>query len=300
MPASSLKKVDFTPSVKSRYAVKLAEGSPSPAKVDRSRPSDHFEPAIPYDSSAFVIHDYNEDWDDEDSDVVYPSLPTLSPRQGASKEAFSSKAKDHGRRESKEFKSIFTTISKDTPTSLTSVNTTVNRTNPLANAARVAQSPIKPQPSPSSIRRVRNSEPVQPFEDTIGTVPHGIPGKKRRMQSEIANDKFGRDDDAKENRLVPHVSHMPGSWDEDTIEVAIDEGDQRGGKRARFEKIEEPELEKEKTGSPIKRSVAREAAARNAKDRKSKASIGGVAASASKGVLSLSRLNMLARPKSRN
>lgn len=119
------------------------------------------------------------------------------------------------------------------------------------------------------------------------------------MQSEHADDKYGRDDDAKENRRVTHVSNMPGSWDEDTIEVAVDEGDQRGGKRARFEKTEESEMEKEKTGSPVKRSVAREAAARNAKDRKSKASIGG-ATSGSKGVLSLSRLNMLARPKSRN
>lgn len=296
VPASSQKKVDFTPSVKSRYAVKLAEASPSPAKVDRSRPSDHFEPAIPYDSSAFVIHDYSEEWEDDDSDVVYPSLPTLSPRQGTSSGAFASKAKDHSRRESKEFKSIFTTIPKETTTSLTSVNTTVNRTNPLSHAARVAKSPPKLQQSPSTIRHVRTSEPIQPFEDSIETVPHGLPGKKRHIDSAIADDKFGQDDDAKENRRVIHHSAMPGSWNDATIEATIDEGDQRGGKRARFEKAKEPE--KVMTGSPIKKSAAREAAVKSARDRKSKASIGG-AASTGKGVLSLSRLNMLARPKSR-
>lgn len=297
VPASSSKKVDFTPSVKSRYAVKLAEGSPSPAKVDRNRPTTHFEPAIPYDSSAFMIHDYNEDWEDDDSDVVYPSLPALSPKPKTFGGNFSTKSKDHNRRESKEFKSIFTTISKDAPTSLTSVNTNVNRTNPVTNAAQIARSPAKSQQSPSSIRRVRNSEPVQPFEDTINTMPHGLPGKKRRMEATVANDKYGQDDDAKENRRVAHMSgNMPGSWDEDTIEVAIDEGDQRGGKRARMEHIEE--TKQTETGSPVKKSAAREAAVRSARDRKSKASIG-APVSVGKGVLSLSRLNMLARPKSR-
>lgn len=295
VPMSSQRKVDFTPSVKSRYAVKLAEGSPSPAKVDRSRPLDRFEPAIPYDSSAFIIPGYNEDYDDDDSDVVYPTLPALSPRPGSASEAFSSKAKQLSRRESKEFKSIFTTIQKDPSKSLTSVNTNVNRTDPLTNASHVAQSPMKAQPSPSTIRRIRNSELVQPFEDSINTVPHGIPGKKRRMQSEIVNDKFGRDDDAKENRRMSHQSSMPGTWDEDTTKVATDEGEQRGGKRARLEENED--LAKERAGSPVKKSAAREAAARNAKDRKSKTL--NSRPSTGRGVLSASRLNMLARPKNR-
>lgn len=288
-PPSSIKKVDFTPSVKSRYAVKLAEGSPSPAKLDRSKPTVSFEPAIPYDSSAFVIDDHEDDWDNEEDDVVYPSLPTVTNAPVVN--TFAQKAMDHNRRESKEFKSIFTTLHPrpDTSSSLTTANTNVNRTNPETHASKVVQhSPQKPTTSESpTIRRVRTVEPVQPFEDRIQTVPHGLPGKKRRIESSIVNDKFGQDDDAKENRRVSHFPDIPGAWN-DTPEEQ-DEGEKRGGKRVRLGKSEEPELQ---TTSPVKKpSAAREAAAKSAKDRKSKASLGGV--------LTMSRLNMLARPKQR-
>ncbi|KAK5070900.1 hypothetical protein LTR64_003874 [Lithohypha guttulata] len=309
VPASSQKKVDFTPSVKSRYAVKLAEGSPSPAKLDRSQLPKEWEPAIPYDSSAFVVTN-DDDWEDDDSAIVYPSLTALDARPPTRQEpgpvnhtidAFTQNAKNHGRRESTEFKSIFTTLhpKPDTPsTTLTSVNTNLNRTNPVTNAYCVATSPPKQPQSPPTIRQVRTSEPVQPFEDRIQTVPHGLPGKKRRMASEIANDKFGNDDDAKENRRVTHAASIPGAWNDSVVEE--DEGEKRGGKRVKVAPVEEPE---QKNTSPLKKpSAARELAAKTAKERKVKASIGGAGAAAgtsSRGVLSLSRLNMLARPKNR-
>ena len=144
---------------------------------------------------------------------------------------------------------------------------------------------------------------MQPFEDRVATVPHGLPAKKRRMDSNIANDKFGTDDDAKENRRITHHAHIPGAWNDSTVEADADEGERRGGKRARITKSEEPERE-EGSVSPVKKpSAARELAAKTAKERKAKASIGGPAAASASGgrksALSLSRLNMLARPKSR-
>lgn len=303
VPASSQKKVDFTPSVKSRYAVKLAENSPSPAKVDRNRISEEYRPAIPYDSSAFVVNN-DEEWEDEDSGVADPSLPSFDSRPQSRAgpvnhtiDAFTQRAKQEGRRESREFKSIFTTLHpkpNDTG-ALTAANTNLNRTDPATNAQKVALSPSKPAQSPSTIRQVRVSEPVQPFEDRVETISHGLPGKKRRMQSEVADEKFGMNDDAKENRRVT-AAHIPGAWNDDTE----DEGEKRGGKRARVGKSVEPE-EKQVT-SPVKKpSAARELAAKTAKERKVKASIGGAGATPglSKGVLSLSRLNMLARPKNR-
>lgn len=311
IPASSHKKVDFTPSVKSRYAVKLAEASPSPAKLDRSRFPDTWKPAIPYDSSAFIVN-YDEEIEDDNSSVVYPELPDLSPQHPSKTNVgpvdhtvhnFAQKAKEHGRRESKEFKSIFTTLHpKSDNSSLTSVNTNLNKTNPISNAARVAASPLKSQQNASSIRRIRPSDPVLPFEDRIQTVPHGLPGKKRRMESEVENEKYGNDDDAKENRRVNHGAHIPGAWNESFAEHEEDEGEKRGGKRAKVTKDEVPDKEKALGLSLIKKpSAARELAAKTAKDRKAKASPGGVRAGdrSSRGVLSLSRLNVLARPKSR-
>lgn len=311
LPASSQKKVDFTPSVKSRYAVKLAEASPSPAKLDRSRMNDIWEPAIPYDSSAVVIS-CDTDWDNDDDDgVTYPALPNLSPKHilkpignpvDHTVHAFTQKAKDHGRRESKEFKSIFTTLHpKPDATSLTSVNTNLNRTNPITNAARVAASPVKAQQSSSTIRHVRTSEPVQPFEDRIQTVPHGLPGKKRRLASVAENDKYGNDDDAKENRKVDHDARVSGAWHDNAFDNDEDEGDKRGGKRARMAKVDEVDKERERSSSPVKKpSAARELAAKSAKDRKTKASIGGtgIESGSKRGVL-MSRINALAKPKNR-
>ena len=317
IPSSgSAKRVDFTPSTKSRYAVKLAAATPSPSKLSHagaaSTPTTPFDP---YDTAAYTIDgddsddgddgDDDKDWEDAESEVAYPTLPSSSSAtmmpSVPSINTFSEKAKQHNRRESKEFKSIFTTLehpsrSKSAVT-LTDVNTKVNQTNPATHANVVTRSPgitNFAKPSRSTIRRVRTSgvtELVQPFEDTIKTMPHGLPGKKRRRESDKADDRGDADEDAKENRRLSVMPQVPGGWDEDdgnsAVEKEEDEGKRRGGKRAKIEKgePEERELEVKKP----KPNVAREAAAKNAKERKGKG----------KGILSLSRLNMLARPKER-
>ncbi len=318
----SAKRVDFTPSTKSRYAVKLAAASPTPSKmfIEAGYASSHSRQLATYDPAAYTVEDMNddkeeeteEDWEDAESDVAHPSLPpayptlpsAVSPTSPAAPvvNTFAEKAKQHNRRESKEFKSIFVTLehpSRPTPAgaiTLTDVNTRVNQTNPVIYANKVMRSPSSTRlskPSPSTIRRVRTSgvsELVQPFEDEgIKTVPHGLPGKKRRRKSEKDHDLHDNDDDSKENRKHSVMPSVPGGWDVTAIDEdgEEDEGEQRGRKRAKVAKpeVEEPKEEMKNGGKKI--NAAREAAAKNAKERKGK------------GILSLNRLNMLARPKDR-
>jgi hypothetical protein len=309
--SESAKKVDFTPSTKSRYAVKLAAATPSATKLSHAGArSTSTTPLDRYDPAAYTIDDddsgENEAWEDAENEVVYPTLPPSLPATSMlsvpSVNTFSEKAKQHNRRESKEFKSIFTTLEHPSrskaPVTLTDVNTKVNQTNPAFHPNVVIRSPSSnrlAQPSPSTIRRVRTSgvtELVQPFEDTIKTVPHGLPGKKRRRESDKADDLRDTNEDAKENRKFNVMPQVPSEWDEGdngfAAEKEEDEGLKRGGKRARVAKWEPEEIPKVETKKP-KPNVAREAAAKNAKDRKERG----------KGILSLSRLNMLARPKER-
>ena len=307
--SGSTKKVDFTPSTKSRYAVKLAAATPSPSKLSHagaiSTPTASFDV---YDPAAYIIDDDDkdeaEDWEDAESEIDYPTLPSLTSGSevppAPSVNTFSEKAKLHNRRESKEFKSIFTTLehpSRSKPAAtLTDVNTKVNKTNPTTHANIVTRSPSNTnlaKPSPSTIRRVRTSgvtELVQPFEDTIKTVPHGLPGKKRRRETEKADGLHDAGEDAKENRQPSVMPQVPGGWDAaDNVAVdekGEDEGEKRGGKKPRVGESEPGVEIKVKVKKP---NAAREAAAKNAKERKGK----------SKGMLSLSRLNMLARPKER-
>jgi hypothetical protein len=317
-PPESMKKVDFTPSVKSRYAVKLAASSPAPARLPLSEECQSTAAsAAPYDPAAYLIEDDGDaTWEDASSPIEYPILPAPSSA-GLDVNTFSKKAKDHERRESKEFKSIFTTLhpARPSPSTLTSVNTTVNTTSPAVHANKVMRSPSNhsARPSSSTIRRVRGSgvtNLVQPFEDTgIKTAPHGLPAKKRRRESAVDEDRFGKDDDAKENRRISHMPSVPGGWEDSLLnndqenQPDEDEGVKRGGKRARkgsakmplsngyeadAERESKVDVAKGHTGAanPVKKSAAREQAAKNAKARKS-------------GVLSLSRLNVLSRPKTR-
>ena len=312
-PPESIKKVDFTPSVKSRYAVKLAADSPAPARLPSSEERQSSRDL--YDPAAYVLDDADEQWEDASSPIEYPSLPVQDPSPGVVSGTFSQKANDHKRRESKEFKSIFTTLhhpSRPSPSTLTSVNTTLNQTSPAIHANKVVKSPsnTSTNPSPSTIRRVRGSgvtSLVQPFEDSsVKTVPHGLAAKKRRREDVTADDRYGKDSDAKENRRISHLPAVPGGWEESVLddqENVDDEGTKRGGKRARFDNRVsgyEADGEKEHDSSSVvkgltgavesqkgkRKSMARTQAAKNAKDRKA-------------GVMSLSRLNMLSRPKSR-
>jgi hypothetical protein len=309
--SESAKKVDFTPSTKSRYAVKLAAATPSASKLSHARAgSTPIAQLDLYDPAAYTIDDDDsgdsEAWEDAEIEVTYPTLPpslsATSMLSAPSVNTFSEKAKQHNRRESKEFKSIFTTLEHPSrskaPVTLTDVNTKVNQTNPAAHANIAIRSPGNnslAKPSSSTIRRVRTSgvaELVQPFEDTIKTVPHGLPGKKRRRESDKADDLRDNNEDAKENRKFSVMPKVPGEWDEGdngfAAEREEDEGLKRGGKRARVAKWEPEEILKVETKKP-KPNAAREAAAKNAKNRKEKG----------KSILSLSRLNMLARPKER-
>ncbi|RVX70093.1 hypothetical protein B0A52_06265 [Exophiala mesophila] len=298
--SGSVRKVDFTPSVKSRYAVKLAAGSPSPAKMSHLTPGK--PPVVPYDPAAYTMQDDDgdENWEDAESEIDYPQLPPLgsSPAAQEMGKSFDIKAKEHNRRESKEFKSIFTTLHHPSrPSTLTSVNTTVNQTGPTIHANKIMRSPSNPhmsKPSPNTIRRVQGSgatEIVQPFEDAhVKTMPHGLPGKKRRRESTLSDDDdFGPED--KENRRMSIMPKVPGGWEDSLkLDEVDDEGVKRGGKRAKFVPEEAtpaampPTNEKKKPRA----SSAREMAKQNAKDRKGK------------GILSLSRLNMLSRPKQRS
>ena len=314
----SMKKVDFTPSVKSRYAVKLAASSPAPAKLPSSEERQSPRKSVGmYDPAAYVLDDDgDEQWEDASSPIEYPSLPPAEPAPGPVVHTFTKKSKDHTRRESKEFKSIFTTLhhpAKPSPSTLTSVNTTVNQTSPAIHANKVMKSPSNTsvRPSPSTIRRVRGSgvtSLVQPFDDTtVKTIDHGLPAKKRRRESVTVDDRFSKDDDAKENRKISHVPSVPGGWEDSVLEDqknVDDEGAKRGGKRARFtsSRVSGYEADAETENNKVnvvngltstsegekgkRKSMARTQAAKNAKDRKA-------------GVLSLSRLNVLSRPKSK-
>lgn len=303
----SAKKVDFTPSVKSRYAVKLAAGSPSPAKLPHLTPGNPRAPSVPYDPAAFVLHDEapEDEWEDDESEIEYPALPVVSssPATTITDTSFKEKARDHGRRESKEFKSIFTTLHhpsrSNAPSTLTSVNTIVNQTNPSIHANKVMRSPSNinfSRPSPNTIRRVRASgvsELVQPFEDAeVKTVPHGLPGKKRRRESTMSDVRETLADTGKENRRESIMPSVPGGWrDSPKLGEEEDEGMKRGGKRVRVAANEDSssnQVATDKVPSGVKKprpSSAREMAKNNAKERK--------------GILSLSRLNMLSRPKQR-
>jgi hypothetical protein len=342
--SGSTKKVDFTPSTKSRYAVKLAAASPSPSKLPHvSTTPSRSNPLIPYDPAAYTLDAFEEDegedeWEDAESEIDYPVLPTTDeldirstpPVAAPAVKSFTQKAKEHGRRESKEFKSIFTTLSHpsrdNTPivSTLTDVNTRVNVRGPGSSIPAYQGNPAQPgrqqpnmvtrspsstlsptKPSPSTIRRVRSSgvsNLVQPFEDTIKTVPHGLPGKKRRRESEIEDEKENRD------RRASVVPKVPGAWGEETSEV--DEGERRGGKRVKTT-FAEPEKSGlgGRAGSPVKKpNKAREAAARSARERKSMipgqggqqgADGKGKSEKGGRGILSMARLNMLARPRER-
>jgi hypothetical protein len=304
----SIKKVDFTPSVKSRYAVKLAAGSPSPAKLPQQlTPGNALAPATPYDSAAYTLDDEDgwEDAEDASSEIEYPMLPATSSSPGGLAKvdnSFFNKAKEHNRRESKEFKSIFTTLHHPSrtsaPSTINSANTTVNKHHPSAHANKVMRSPSNinfSNPSPSTIRRVRTSgvtSVVQPFEDTdVQTMPHGLPGKKRRRATEDQPDTDG--ESGKENRRTSIMPSVPGGWHDNAYheDEEQDEGEKRGGKRVRTapspEKMSAPAAN---TTSPVKKprqSSARELAKQTAKDRK-----GGR-------LMSLSRLNFLSQPKQR-
>lgn len=297
----STKKVDFTPSVKSRYAVKLANNSPSPAKAGHVDMSERSKAApVLYDPAAYVVDHLNDDeWEDTSSSPVeYPTLPTLSkeppPRAGPVVQTVAEKEKGATGRHSKDFKSIFTTLH---PRPNTAGMRSGPHPLPAIPAGQISQSPrdtTDKSSRASTIRRVRSSgsnEMVQPFEDTeVNTMAHGLPAKKRRRESMYFDSHESAEGIGKENRPVP------GAWNE---EEDVDDESSKRAKRAKT--FDFKDVEVEPVGqliSPKKKSAAREAAARSARDRKSMMP-GQAKTTPGKGVLSMSRLQMLSQPKRR-
>ena len=303
IPESS-KKVDFTPSVKSRYAEKLTNYSPSPAKLAQDNtPRGQAGPVIPYDPAAYVLGD-DESWEDiNSSPVEYPSLPELPVEPRSSfVHTIQQNAPETDRHQTREFKSIFTTLHPKPRFS-----------GPQAGYAPIPEQIRKPpnsassrQSRPSTIRRVRsslNTNIVQPFADTeVSTMEHGLPAKKRRRESVYFDSNENNEDDAKENRPVP------GAWNDNTEsdpdakrewgDSTESDPDAKRAKRAKT--LDFKDIDTEGIASfmsPKKKSAAREAAARNARDRKSM--IPGQSKGAPARGLSMGRLNMLSQPKSR-
>lgn len=158
-----------------------------------------------------------------------------------------------------------------------------------------------------------------------GALPQPLPQQRRKTTFYAVAEE--EDEDAgKENRRFPTLRNVPGGWDQgsgfqdDGVSkgvVEVDEGETRGGKRAKTD----PQIEtgKQMGGGTAEKMVkkpnkAREAAARNAKERKEgmlggkdrretmNVGPGGSGAGAGghgRGILSMARLNMLSRPKER-
>ena len=282
---STKKRVEFTSSTKSRHDLALASPSPSkiPTKSKEKRPGTPYAPPAMFDPAAYLLSD----------DVHYPRLNLGSSSEPSSPPATclphpvnQVRQQEVLSRDSPGFKSIFTTLHPRPQSS--------GQDKSAQSTRSPSSSPFKP--SPSTIRHVRESVvdslyPALPFED-LQTVPHGIPGKKRRREStnEIAEDM----EKNTENRRISVMPSVPGGFPSDSPRSS----DGPNAKRRKLfapegvAKINDPASMKENvntTVSPTKKpNVARTAAANAAKERK-----GG------KGFLTMSRLNMLSRPKER-
>ena len=298
MPTASPKKrVEFTPSTRSRHDLALASPSPSkiPTAAAEKRPGTPFAPPAMFDPAAYLLND----------DIHYPTLnvdsspepssPPVAPitqpvRQVRQQEVLS--------RDSPGFKSIFMTLHPRPPPP------------DMSKAADKTRSPSSSpfKPSPTTIRQVRESgvgvQPsVQPFED-LQTVPHGIPGKKRRRESndDTAAEPTTMRQTSKRQSIMPAV---PGGFPADSP--------QADGPTAKRRKLFSPkpaaqegstsmkeniDTGTEMTKTPTKKpNAARTAAANAAKERKHPTP--GRKGGKSPGFMTMSRLNMLSRPKDR-
>jgi hypothetical protein len=117
---------------------------------------------------------------------------------------------------------------------------------------------------------------------------------------------YGFGDGAKENRRYSTMPNVPGAWEEDHDLKDDDEGGKRGGKRAKISMEQKMTMKGEEQVEKVvkKMNRAREAAARNAKERKEgiPGRLGGGKESGGgngRGILSMARLNMLSRPRER-
>lgn len=304
MPTASTKKrVEFTPSTKSRHDLALASPSPSkiPTTAAEKRPGTPFAPPAMFDPAAYLLND----------EVHYPTLdvdsspePSSPPVVPVARPVKQVRQQEVLSRDSPGFKSIFMTLHPRPPPP------------DMSQAAEKTRSPSSSpfKPSPSTIRQVRESgvgtssaiqpfEDVQPFED-LQTVPHGLPGKKRRRESndDTAADSTTTKQTNKRQSIMPSV---PGGFPADSP--------QADGPTAKRRKLFSPKpaaqddstsmkeninTGTEMTKTPTKKSnAARTAAANAAMERKHPTP--GRKGVKSPGFMTMSRLNMLSRPKDR-
>ncbi|KAL9114894.1 MAG: hypothetical protein Q9227_001137 [Pyrenula ochraceoflavens] len=259
------KHVEFTPSVKDRYD--LAAASPSPAKglLPKDVPNTKASASKLYDSSAFILNEETEDenaWEsaeegdsDEENQVSYPTLPVESTSSTIKKAtpksrretAFiprfnpdadyptttSSSQHEQQRplsRHDPGFKSIFTTLrkpsSKLSPATLRRIREGGNL--PIAKPGATASATSVAAGSGQAIIDA-------PYPD-INTIPHGLPGKKKRRRSsssvgevEKEGKKLGFQDmvpkhlEEAEREISDHIGRkrksftpmVPGGWGRD-------------------------------------------------------------------------------------
>jgi hypothetical protein len=265
---SPKKRVEFTPSTKSRYD--LAQSPPSPSKL----PASHVVPAT--------------------SDVVYPTLPSINPEKekpdtptiryvrdstlARQTNPFSDiLAVPHGITNKKRQRESNEHGKGDSGKAPKSASTITSRTSPFPNIPAVPHGIVNNkrqredhEDEKSASGKTPKSAPTvlsrnSPLPD-MPAVPHGIINKKRRRED---------DDDDNDWENIPPA-------DEPTDE-------QRSAKRLKPSMLKIP--------PPVSPSPIKSRATTPGRLTGSRA--GTPSTSAKKGILSLSRLNMLAKPRSR-
>lgn len=332
-PGSSPKRVDFTPSVKDRY--ELAAASPSPAKgtMPKDVPDSDEVTSELFDPKAYVINDpdatetdSDEESAEDDAGVSYPSLAEKAPSPKTScaspirrRTGFPHHVHEEQKPKSRNdpgFKSIFTTLRK--PSTKASPST----------IRRIRENEAFPVAVPGVSAESAGEAVTNPPYPSLSTIPHGLPSKKRRRSSiSMDGDRLGFKDICptnnaeanKENRRQTFNPAVPGSFPRDSGE-ALGFMEPTSSSRAKSEQPDEERAAKrtklepqvvipvQRKGTPVA-SKARKEAAASAKlrktprgrgaGRKSEMPVERGTPSQGKGVLSLTRLNLLARPKDR-
>jgi hypothetical protein len=257
---SPKKRVEFTSSTKSRYEV--AQSSPSPSKI----------PAPRLDAAS--------------SDVVYPALPSLTPDS----------------------------IKADTPTirRVRDSASAAQPASPLANFPSISHGISNKKRQQDNDKSGSNSETASKPPVTLSgptnvqkvlAVPHGIQNKKRQREEDDSDAPSRADFSSPAKKspttallAVPHgINHKKRQRVDDDVETenippaTTPTDEQRSVKRLKASPIKMNPV----SPSPLKsRGVT--------PNRMAGSRLGTPNTASKKGVLSLSRLNMLAKPKSRS
>ncbi len=253
------KRVEFSASTNARY--ELAAVSPSPSKIAKLQ---LYRPASPFPGS---------------EPVLYPSLSNTNSRHELAKESSSTLSfAEQLRRPSSPLPASEPGLYPVLTNSPDITTRTARRSSKPLNSGDFSFRADKPMPSPgtillsptkkaTTIRQVRPSgivTPVTAFEN-LPTIPHGMPNKKRR--------RADSDDEAENIAPVTNAEeeeHEDGPW---------------AKKLKRSPQKPLPPAGKNKTSRGGGRAIPKPAAGKG-RDK-------------AKRVLSVSRLNMLAKPKSR-